>query len=108
MTAFARLLVITATTLAIASGDAHAGHGNDEPLPCGAPAAQALAPDQGWQVQLDPETGTYSMPAPGTLTTPQGRSSAAASEPVVITPGTTAAGGFKVKLEGESLQKGGD
>jgi hypothetical protein len=47
------------------------------------------------------------MPAPGTLETPQGRSANAASEAVVVTPGTTAAGGFKVKIENESLQRKG-
>jgi hypothetical protein len=52
------------------------------------------AGDPGLQVQVDPATGRYSLPAPGTLAAePQARSVA---ERVVVTPGTTAAGGFKV------------
>jgi hypothetical protein len=107
MTPFGRLLVITAATaLTVAGADARAGRGNDAPLPCGSPAAQTSG-EHGLQVQLDPVTGTYSMPAPGTLETPQGRSVNAATAPVVVTPGTTAAGGFKVQLDGESLQQQG-
>src|SRR5690349_9278113 len=52
----------------------------------------------GLQVQVDPETGTYSMPAPGTLDATPGRAASAATTGVVVTPGSSAAGGFKVTI----------
>lgn len=52
--------------------------------------------DGGLQVQVDPETGTYSMPAPGTLDATPGRAASAATTGVVVTPGTSNAGGYKV------------
>ena len=73
------------------------------------PAAQSLAhpcdethvdhaTDTGLQVQVDPETGTYSMPAPGTLDTTPGRAASAVTTGIVVTPGQSAAGGFKVTV----------
>jgi hypothetical protein len=57
-------------------------------------ATLAVADEPGLQVEVDPETGAYSLPAPGRLpdTTPR---AAVDDEDVVITPGTSAAGGFK-------------
>jgi hypothetical protein len=52
----------------------------------------------GLQVQVDPETGAYSMPAPGTLDATPGRAASAATTGVVVTPGSSAAGGFKVTV----------
>jgi hypothetical protein len=52
--------------------------------------------DGGLQVQVDPETGAYSMPAPGTLHATPGRAASAATTGVVVTPGTSPAGGFTV------------
>ena len=62
--------------------------------PCGARATGEAAP--GWRVQVDPETGIYSMPSPATSTAPvdEGRS----ASDLVVTPGTSPAGGFKVRL----------
>ena len=63
--------------------------------PCDETQPRASA-DSGLQVQVDPETGTYSMPAPGTLDATPGRAAAAATTGIVVTPGTSPAGGFKV------------
>jgi hypothetical protein len=54
------------------------------------------AADTGLQVQVDPETGTYSMPAPGTLDATPGRAASAVTTGIVVTPGRSAAGGLKV------------
>jgi hypothetical protein len=50
----------------------------------------------GLQVQVDPDTGAYSMPAPGTLDATPGRAVSAATTGVVVTPGSSPAGGFTV------------
>ncbi len=52
------------------------------------------ADDIGLQVQVDPASGRYSLPAPGTFGA-AGRARSA-GQTIVVTPGTTAAGGFKV------------
>jgi hypothetical protein len=53
----------------------------------------AATDDGGLQVEVDPATGTYSMPAPGRLSATAPRT--LAGDEIVITPGATAAGGFK-------------
>ncbi len=50
----------------------------------------------GLQVQVDPETGTYSMPAPGTLTGPA-TSGARSAGDLVVRPGTSPAGGYQIR-----------
>jgi len=57
--------------------------------------------DAGWQVQVDPDTGVYSMPAPRPPDETLGR--AAATTGVVITPGRSAAGGFKATFDDDTL-----
>ena len=66
-----------------------------ESVPCDAQRAR-VAHDDGWRVQLDPETGTYSMPTSPTTTGTT--TSARAAGDLVVQPGTTAAGGWKVQL----------
>lgn len=70
--------------------------------PCDDARATGPAPDSGWQVQVDPQTGIYSMPAPGTLDATPGRA-AAATTGVVVTPGHSAAGGFKATFGDDAL-----
>lgn len=64
----------------------------------------AAAEDAGLQVELDPKTGTYSMPAPGRLseTAPRALSR---DHDVVITPGSSPAGGFKVTRPDQLLDE---
>lgn len=63
-------------------------------VPCD-PARARRANDPGWRVQVDPETGVYSLPpAPDTATA----TSARTAGDLVVTPGTTAAGGYKIRL----------
>ena len=69
----------------------------------GAPAVRA---ESGLQVEVDPATGAYSMPAPGRL--PETATRAVAGDDVVITPGRTAAGGFKAtRRDALELQSAG-
>ena len=69
--------------------------------PCDDTRAGRGAADAGWQVQVDPNTGVYTMPAPRPLDDTQGR--AAATTGVVITPGRSAAGGFKATFGDDTL-----
>lgn len=68
---------------------------------------QATAGDPGLQVELDPKTGAYSMPKPGTLTAPAARDGASSETAIVVTPGTSPAGGFKVTQPGMFLMQSG-
>ena len=69
-----------------------------ERTPCGASAA-AAAPAAGWRVQVDPDTGIYSMPAaPAPATAPQADQTRGAAD-LVVTPGTSPAGGYKIRLD---------
>jgi hypothetical protein len=54
------------------------------------------AADAGLQVQVDPKSGAYSMPEAGTL--PADPAAGARERAVVVSPGETAAGGYKVKV----------
>lgn len=56
-------------------------------------AVLAVADDAGLQVEVDPRTGAYSLPAPGRL--PDTAPRTVLDDDVVITPGRSAAGGFK-------------
>jgi hypothetical protein len=56
-------------------------------------ATIAGASDVGLQVEVDPKTGAYSLPPPGRL--PETVPRAVVGDDLVITPGTSAAGGFK-------------
>ena len=67
-----------------------------ERTPCGAGAA--AAPAAGWRVQVDPDTGIYSMPAPAAATAPQVDQTRGAAD-LVVTPGTSPAGGYKIRLD---------
>ncbi len=69
--------------------------------PCDDARAGRGTPDSGWQVQVDPDTGVYSMPAPRAADDVEGR--AAATTGVVITPGRSAAGGFKATFGDDAL-----
>jgi hypothetical protein len=53
------------------------------------------AAHEGLQVQVDPKTGASSMPEPGTV--PADTAAGARAREVVVVPGTTAAGGYKIK-----------
>ncbi len=91
-----RSLVVTAFLLALGLS---AGLGRaEETRPCGAHGGVTV-PDTGLRVQVDPETGTYSMPAP-TAPAPAttGDQGARDADTLVVTPGTTAAGGYTVRL----------
>jgi hypothetical protein len=89
-----RTLLGTAVA-ALLLGRATAAH-TRELTPCGAGATSgATAP--GWRVQVDPDTGIYSMPSPATSTAPvEGEDRRGAD--LVVTPGTSPAGGYKIRL----------
>ncbi len=72
-------------------------------VPCDA-RPRIAAGDVGWQVQVDPATGVYSLPAPGTLAAPDTARGGRARD-VVIQPGTTAAGGYVIRLDGASAEQ---
>jgi hypothetical protein len=61
---------------------------------------RSLAPscDAGWRVQVDPETGRYSMPASdaSAATATDG----ARARELAVEPGTSAAGGYVIRLDG--------
>jgi hypothetical protein len=61
--------------------------------PGDAPAADA----SGWRVQIDPDTGIYTNPAPAPATAPNDVQGRAAD--LVVTPGTSPAGGYKLRLD---------
>lgn len=65
----------------------------------------AIAEDAGLQVELDPKTGTYSMPAPGRLPETTAPRALSRDSDVIITPGTSPAGGFKVTRPDELLDE---
>lgn len=67
---------------------------------CGMDHGHAAA-DAGLQVQVDPKTGAYSVPEPGTL--PADPAAEARHRAVVVSPGETAAGGYKVKAAAPRL-----
>jgi hypothetical protein len=70
---------------------------------------QATAGDPGLQVEVDPKTGAYSMPKPGTLIAPAAVRDADSNEAeIVVTPGASAAGGFKVMQPGMVLMQSGE
>jgi hypothetical protein len=69
--------------------------------PCDDTRARRGAADAGWQVQVDPDTGVYTMPAPRPLDETGARTAATAE--VVITPGRSAAGGFKATFGDDTL-----
>lgn len=101
-----RLSLIAAGTVALVLGAVHVAW-SDGPPPCGAQTQHGAAAGGGLQVQVDPETGTYSMPAPGTLVGPATLDDTVAPKDLVVTPGTSPAGGFKATLSGESLLRQG-
>jgi hypothetical protein len=69
-------------------------------------AAPVVRAEGGLQVEVDPATGAYSMPAPGRL--PETAARAVVGDDVVITPGRTAAGGFKAtRRDALELQQAG-
>lgn len=66
----------------------------EDAVPCDARRVR-IASDAGWRVQVDPDTGIYSLPAStGTSTA----TSARTTGELVVTPGRTAAGGYKIDL----------
>jgi hypothetical protein len=71
--------------------------------PCDETRAGGGTPPRGLQVEVDPQTGAYSMPAPGRLDDAQGRAATAPTGGVVVTPGRSAAGGFKATLGDDAL-----
>ena len=75
----------------------------DEAVPCDANRARTAA-DAGWRVQVDPDTGVYSLPTATAATTSTASSARTASGPVVQ-PGTTAAGGWKIELDGAAATR---
>lgn len=82
---------------ALLLGGATASHAAGD-MPCDAhPAVSATAP--GLQVQVDPKTGTYSMPAPGTIAAPTEGGRQRGASDLVVTPGTSPAGGYKIRLD---------
>lgn len=72
-------------------------------VPCDADRVRT-APDAGWRVQVDPETGVYSLPTAPAATTAAATSARSAGD-VVVKPGTTAAGGWKIELDGAAATR---
>lgn len=66
----------------------------DDAVPCDVRRVRT-ASDAGWRVQVDPDTGIYSVPAGTGAST---AASARTSGELVVTPGQTAAGGYKIHL----------
>jgi hypothetical protein len=89
-----RPATVVATVAFIVSSAAAGWTG--EPMPCGAGVAAGAA-DSGWRVQVDPDTGTYSMPAPESFAAPT-RTRAFADRDLVVVPGRSPAGGYMIRL----------
>jgi len=103
----ARRISVMGVALLLVTGDvvAHHEHPHDAQAsdarfvtaPCD---LRSLAPscDAGWRVQIDPETGRYSMPASDASAA--SASDGARTRELVVEPGTSPAGGYVLRLDG--------
>lgn len=102
-----RIFAVGAAVLLVAGFVAHREHARaDAPdarfvtAPCDL-RSLASSCDAGWRVQVDPETGRYSIPAAATSAVSASDATRAARELVVV-PGTSPAGGYLIRLDGST------
>jgi hypothetical protein len=90
-----RRALVAVTLAAVLLGAAATGWTGDPRPDAASPAAAAEG--AGWRVQVDPATGIYTNPAPAAPTAPKADQGRAAD--LVVTPGTSPAGGYKIRLD---------